>query len=55
METSYSETDLSTVPYFTHAVVENYAKYISASSGESNIHKGFQYFSEGYITDITGK
>ena len=55
MESFYSEIDLSIVPYFTHAFVENYVKCLSASSGESNIDKGFQYFSEGYITDIKGK
>ena len=54
MAYSLENKDLSKVPYFTHGFVEEYIKIKSTSSGESYIGKGYKYFSEGYIGDITG-
>lgn len=54
MASSYSIRDLDLIPSLTFSFVEQYIKSKKQSSGDKSMSKGFQYFSEGYIYDLTG-
>ena len=45
--------DISSIPYFTTAYVENYVKSRSKSSGKSHVDKGYIYFREEFIKKIS--
>ena len=53
---SYSNRDLSIIPIeFDLELVSKFVKSRSKASGDSHINKGYKYFHEGYIHNITGK
>ena len=47
--------DLSCVPDLNFTFVEDYISGISKASGRAHISKGYKYFNEGYVHNITGK
>ena len=47
--------DLSIVPAITFGFVENFIKTGSQSLGEKELSKGYKYFCERYVTNITSK
>lgn len=54
MASSYSTRDLDLIPSLTFSFIEQYIKSKKQSSRDKSMNKGFQYFSEGYIHDLTG-
>lgn len=53
--TASSTRDLTIVPNITFGFVESFINDHSKSLGNQQLSKGYKYFSEKYITDITGK
>lgn len=47
--------DLRVVPEITFGFVENFITEGSKSLGEKEISKGYKYFCERYVTNITSK
>lgn len=47
--------DLTIVPDLTFGSVESYVKSVSQSLGNKELSKGYKYFCEKYVTNITGK
>ena len=45
--------DISSILYLTTAFVENYVKSKSKSSGKSHVDKGYIYFREEFIKNIS--
>lgn len=46
--------DLSLVPEINFGFVENFAKAKSKSHGDKELSKGYKYFCEKYITNVSG-
>lgn len=45
--------DLTIVPDLTFGCVESYVKSVSQSLGDKELSKGYKYFCEKYVTNIT--
>lgn len=54
-ETASANKDLTIVPNLTFGCVESYMKSVSQSLGDKELTKGYKYFCEKYVTNITGK
>lgn len=47
--------DLTSVPDLTFGYVESYVKNVSQSLWDKELSKGYKYFCEKYVTNISGK
>lgn len=54
-EKASANKDLKIVPNLTFGCVESYMKSVSQSLGDKELTKGYKYFCEKYVTNITGK
>ena len=55
LQDSCGTHDLTIVPPITFGFVEDIIKGSSQSLGIKEVSKGYKYFSEKYVTNITGK
>lgn len=54
-EKASANKDLTIVPKLTFGCIESYMKSVSQSLGDKELTKGYKYFCEKYVTNITGK
>lgn len=47
--------DITNVPDLTFGCVESYVESVSQSLGDIKLSKGYKYFCEKYVTNITVK
>lgn len=54
-EKAFAIKDITNVPDLTFGCVESYVESVSQSLGDIKLSKGYKYFCEKYVTNITGK